>query len=92
MLLYRVDVSEKLLRQIDNLTVQEIVNLVLRREIEKVWMENRAKEKDLWQRFISDRRIIEDLKNNKPIKTEKNKHFIKVIDGDAILTHQIFKN
>ena len=38
MFLYRVDVNEKLLRQIENLNVEEIVNLVLRREIEKVWM------------------------------------------------------
>lgn len=38
MFLYRVDVNEKLLHQIENLNVGEIVNLVLRREIEKVWM------------------------------------------------------
>ncbi len=38
MFLYRVDVNEKLLRQIENLNVDEIVNLVIRREIEKIWM------------------------------------------------------
>lgn len=41
MFLYRVDVSEKLLRQIDILTVEEIVNLVLHREIEKIWMKHK---------------------------------------------------
>lgn len=41
MFLYRVDVNEQMLRQTDNLTVEEIVNLVLRREIEKVWMKHK---------------------------------------------------
>ena len=41
MFLYRVDVSEKQLRQIDILTVEEIVNLVLHREMEKVWMKHK---------------------------------------------------
>lgn len=40
-LLYRIDVREKNLYQLETLTVNEITNIIIKREIEKIWMKHK---------------------------------------------------